>query len=64
MDYCIFGLAQRLRTGMMGGHEDTGYTSKRFHGANCHLPEPLWPDPAPEDHPAQSAHPGANAVAG
>ena len=23
MDYCISGLAQRLRTGMTGGHEDT-----------------------------------------
>ena len=32
--------------GIMGVHEDIGYISKRFHGANCHLPEPLWPDPA------------------
>ena len=33
MDYYISGLAQRLRTGMTGGHEDTRYTSKRLHGA-------------------------------
>jgi hypothetical protein len=23
---------------MTGVHEDTGYTSKRFHGGNCHYP--------------------------
>ena len=48
-----------------GSAELTSYPlCTRGHGANCHLPEPLWPDPAPEDHPAQSAHPFANGVAG
>ena len=63
IDHCIYGLARRLRTGITGVHEDTRYTSKRFPGGNCHLPDPLWPGPASEDHPAQSAHPFANGVA-
>ena len=38
MGYWISRLTRSLRMGMMGGHEDTGYTSKRLQTYVDHYP--------------------------
>ena len=41
MGYWISRFTRSLRMGMMGGHEDTGYTSKRLHWKSVPTPSPL-----------------------